>query len=150
MKKILKNVLEILFLFHRFRLQTKLTREEILKRAERFVIENEEDYKGHNKKDGFTIVKRYYKSFIFGYCRNSFAPVAVAKIEEANGVTDVSCTLRMSMAVQIPFVPVYLSLFFCVFVKPVFALVFLALFHCAFFHPAIRLKKALIALLTEN
>lgn len=149
MKKILKNVLEILFLFHRFRLQTKLTREEILKRAERFVIENEEDYKGHNKKDGFTIVKRYYKSFIFGYCRNSFAPVAVAKIVEANGVTTVSCLLRMNIIIQILMVPIYLSMFFYVFMAPV-SLIFLVLLHCAFFHPAKRLKKALITILTEN
>lgn len=136
-------------MFHRFRLQTKLTREEILKRAERFVIENEEDYKGHNKKDGFTIVKRYYKSFIFGYCRNSFAPVAVAKIEEANGVTTVSCLLRMNIIIQILMVPIYLSMFFYVFMAPV-SLIFLVLLHCAFFHPAKRLKKALINILTEN
>ena len=150
MKKILKTVLEILFLFHRFRLQTKLTKEEILKRVERFVIESKSDYDGWGKNDGFTIVEKPFKSFmLFGGFRNSFAPVAVAKIVEAHGVTTVSCLLRMNIIIQILMVPIYLSMFFYVFMAPV-SLIFLVLLHCAFFHPAKRLKKALINILTEN
>ena len=144
MKKILKTVLEILFLFHRFRLQTKLTKEEILKRVERFVIESKSDY------DGWGKIEEPFKSFmLFGGFRNSFAPVAVAKIVEANGVTTVSCLLRMNIIIQILMVPIYLSMFFYVFMAPV-SLIFLVLLHCAFFHPAKRLKKALINILTEN
>ena len=150
MKKCLKQLLETLFFFHKFQLQTNLTKNEIFKRVEHFVDENDSKYVGYVEENGFRIVEKCFKSFMFfGHIKNSFAPIAVAKIVEEEGTTTVFCLLRTHMVLQIIFIPIYLSMVLYVFVKPVF-LVFLILSHFAFFHPAKRLKKALESLLTEN
>ncbi len=147
MKNFFKKLIEMLFLFHKFSFQTKLSKDEISKRVGLFISGNSTDYYGWVKENGFYVAKRAFKSLIILHIANSFATVAWAKITVEEETTTVSVLLSMNIIVWI----IALLMVFAILISQiVWYPVFLLIMYFAFFRPAKRLKEKLESLLTEN
>ncbi len=135
-----------LFLFEKFEIQTKLSKQEILKRIKSFADPEYTDYYGSVSEDGFFVAEKNRKHFAGGHTQNSFAPVAKAKIEEKDGISTVSVVLRMNILVLILFAPIYFISLMLVLPFPIM----LIAVYFAFVKPAKRLKEALENLLLKD
>ena len=126
MKRFFKKLIEMIFLFHKFSFQTKLSKEEISKRVGLFISGNSTDYYGWVKENGFYVAKRASKSLIILHIAMSFAPVASAKITIEEDITTVSVLLRMHIVVWI----IVLLIFFVILISYiVWSPVFLLIIH---------------------
>ena len=138
--------LQHLLLFEAFNIRTKLSGKDVLRKTASFADPEYTDYDGDVTENGFFIAEKTLK-WGSGWCsQNSFAPVAIGKIEERDGMTSISVVLRMRLLVLIIFVPIYLSALLCVVPFPFLYL----LLRFAFFKPAKRLREALESLLWER
>lgn len=135
-----------LFLFEKFEIQTKLSKQEILKRIKSFADPEYTDYYGSVSEDGFFVAEKNRKHFAGGHTQNSFAPVAKAKIEEKDGISTVSVVLRMNILVLILFAPIYFISLMLVLPFPIM----LIAVYFAFVKPAKRLKEVLENLLLKD
>jgi hypothetical protein len=135
MHKIFQN----LFLFEKFEIQTKLSKQEVLKKIDFFLTHEYTDYYGRISDNDFFIAGKNRKHYTGGFSRNSFAPIAKATVTQKEDITVISGVLRMNLLVLIIFIPIYLLSLLLIFPFP-FMLVIL---HFCFFKPAKRLKEAL-------
>ena len=147
MKKFWNNLLEMLLVCHKFNFKTKLPTERVLKWAELFVKEYYNDYNGWIMDDGFLIKERTFKSFGFGYSKNTMAPIASVKIEQEGDLTNIFVTLRPDRLTQAVCIFFYIVSVIGVFASPDYfvILLFLVLFlYFSVFRPSCRLKKRLM------
>ena len=136
-----------LLLFEKCEIKTKLSKKEILKKIKSFADSKyNSDYYGRIYENGFVIAERYIKQYAVGHSRNSFAPVAKAKIAESDNITTVSMVIRMNFLVQIGFAPIWFISMFTIVLLPFM----LILLHFAFIKPAKRLKEEIENLLRED
>ena len=135
-----------LFLFEKCEIQTKLSKQQVLKRVESFADPKYTDYYGRISENGFFVAEKSIKHHSFLRTHNSFVPVARGKVTEKDGGTTVSMVLRMQLLVWILFIPVYIVSFLSVFLFPLFWLVL----YFAFVKPSKRLKQSIEDLLIEN
>ena len=135
-----------LLLFENFETQTKLSKQEILKRVKSFADAEYTDYCGSISEEGFFIAEKNRKTFAGGHTQNSFAPIAKAKINEKDGLCTVSIVLRMNILVLILFAPIYFISLLLIVPFPIILIVL----HFAFVKPAKRLKESLENLLSEK
>jgi hypothetical protein len=142
----MKKILRKLLLFDKFEIKTRLSKREILRKIDSFADPKYTDYYGYLMEDGFIISEKYVKSFGVGTTKNSFVPVAKAKISEGDGITVVSVAIRMHLVPLILFTPMYLA---CLLSVVMFPVIFLLL-HFTFFRSAKRLKEALENLLLSD
>ena len=147
----MKRFFEKLFLFESFKIQTKISKKEILRRVYFFANPDFGDYYGRVSEDGFLIWEKNLKHKSLGPIMasrsyNSFAPVAKAKITEEDGITTVSGVLRMNIILMIIFMPIYIASLITVLLFP-FMYIFM---HIAFSVPAKRLRKKLEDMLKES
>ena len=141
----MNKFLQKLFLFEKFTVQTKLSKQRIQSRVESFIEAECHDYYGKATKRGFFIGEKFIKHRTFVRINNSFAPVARARILEADGTTTVSVVMRMHLF-AIVFAPIYLASLLTVLLFPFVSL----LLRFAFFNPKKRLKQSLEALLIDD
>ena len=142
----MNKILGKLLLFEKHTFSTKLTKQQIQRRVEEFTDFEHKRYYGRVSKRGFFIGERFVRYSDFVRIRNSFAPVATARISENDDVTTVSLIIRMHLLVLILFTPIYVtSLLTIVLFPPVFLLL-----HIAFFKPAMRLNQEIENLLLCN
>lgn len=142
----MNKLLQKLLLFEKCEIQSKLSKRQILNRIKSFADTEYSDYYGGVSECGFFIGEKNAKHFAGGHSKNSFAPVAKAKINEEDGITTVSMVIRMNLFVLILFAPVYFASLITVILYP-FVLILL---RFAFVKPAERLKQAIEDLLIEN
>lgn len=142
----MKKLLQKLLLFEKCEIQSKLSKRQILNRIKSFADTEYSDYYGGISECGFFIGEKNVKHFAGGYSKNSFAPVAKAKIDEEDGITTVSMVIRMNLFVLILFAPIYFASLITVILYP-FVLILL---RFTFVKPAERLKQAIEDLLIEN
>ena len=133
------KILQKLFLFEKFEIQTKLSKQEILKRIDSISDPEYGDYYAGVLENGFIIAEQNIKYFGGGRSQNSFAPVAKATMIEKDGMTVISVTLRMNLLVHALFLPIYILLLLAIFTIPIIYIIM----HFAFFKPAKRLKTAM-------
>ena len=136
----LKEFFQIFLHFRKFEFQTALPKAEILRRVRDFSEPEYTGYYGGIRDDGFWIAEPCVKHSGFGFSRNSFAPVATAKISETDGISTVKGIVRMRLLVMLIFIPIYL-----LFIPFTFLLMYFT-----FVRPANKLKKELEVLLSEN
>ena len=141
----MNKLLKWLFLFEKYEIHTKLSKQEILDRVKLFTDEKSHDYYGRILNEGFFIGEKPIKHHGFVRTRNSFAPVAKATITEDNGITTVSRVTRMHLLIWLIFIPIYLMFMLTVILFP-FAFLLL---YFAFIKPVKRLKLEIEAILTE-
>ena len=139
----MSKLLQRLFLFEKCEIQTEFPKQEVLSRVASFIDSEQTDYYGSLSADGFFIGEKNIKHSTFVRTRNSFAPIAKAKIIEENGITTVSVVLRMHLLVMILFVPFYVVSLLTVVMFPFV----LGLLHFAFLKPAKKLKQKIENLL---
>ncbi len=142
----LNKFFQRLLLFEKFEIQTKLSKQQILNKVKSFADPEYTDYYGSISECGFFIGEKYIKQSAFVRTRNSFAPVAKAKIIEKDGMSTVSIVIRMHLLPLILFAPVYLMSLITVVLFP-FAWLLL---HFTFVKPAKKLKQEIENLLTES
>lgn len=142
----MKKIFQMLFLFEKCEIKTKLSKKEILKKIDSFADPEYTDYYGSTSENGFFIAEKNIKHHPGGNSRNSFAPVAKARITERDGMTTISMVIRMNLFVSIFFVPIYLASLLSIILFPL-ALAFL---HFVFLKPAKRLKEAIENLLIAD
>ena len=135
-----------LFLFEKFEIQTRLSKQEILKKIKSFADPEYTDYYGVVSEDGFFIAEKSSKQFTGGHTQNSFAPIAQTKIDEKDGITSVSVVLRMNILVLALFAPIYFLSLLLIVPFPIMLIVL----HFVFVNPAKRLKETLEDLLLEK
>ena len=138
--------LQRLFLFEKLVIETKLSKKEILKKIESFADPEYTDYYTSVSEDGFFIAEKNIKSNGAGFSKNSFAPIAKAKIEEKDGITSVKVLLRMNILVLVLFAPIYFLSLILIFPFPIM----LIIMYFAFVKPSERLKETLEDLVLEN
>lgn len=138
--------LQHLFLFEKFEIQTKLSKQEILKRIEAFADSEHTDYYGSVAEGGFYIAEKNRKYFAGVHTQNPFAPIARGKIDEKDGSCSVCGVLRMNALALILFPPIYLISLLTIVPFPIM----LIILHFAFVKPAKRLKDALEGALLEK
>lgn len=147
----MKRFLQRLFLFEKFQLETTLSKKEIFNKVETFLCVESEDYYGKIWEDGFYVAEKSRKHFMaIGYSRNSFAPVARAKIKESETGNTITVTLRMNVFVMAMMIPMLYLSFLTVFVTETYGLMFiivLLMLYLGFFRPAKRLKEYLTDML---
>ena len=139
----MNKILQRLFLFEKCEIKTRLPKKEILKKIDSFADLEYTDYWGIISEDGFFIAEKNRKRFTGRFKRNSFAPVAKAKITESDGITTVSMVIRMNILALILFVPIYIISLLTIVLFP-FSLILL---YFAFIIPEKRLKEAIENLL---
>ena len=142
MKKILKR----LFLFNKYSIQTKLSKQQILDRVKSFADPEYTDYYSGTSERGFFIGEKFIKHSEFIHTRNSFAPIAKGTIVENNGVTTVSIITRMHLLTLIPFSIIYVVSLLTVVLFPFVLL----LLHFAFVRPQKRLEQEIENLLMAD
>ena len=135
-----------LFLFEKCEIKTKLSKQEILNRVTSFIDYEHADYYGSVSECGFFIGKNPMKHFTGGHTKNSFAPVAKAKITEENGITSVSIVLRMHLMIMILFIPYYVVSLLTIVMFPLAWI----LLYFAFIKPTKKLKEQIENLLLES
>ena len=133
------------FLFQKFEIQSELSKKEILRKVYDFADSEYTDYYCRIKDDGFVIAEKCCRKLTFGYLRNSFAPVATAKMTEKNGLSSVKGILRMRIPVMLLTVPFCFISLITIVTFPFTCL----LMYFAFVRPANQLKKELEFLLSE-
>lgn len=112
MKKVLINLLP----FEKYEIVTDLSKEKIFERISAESDSRNGEYIGLLRKDKFIFAEKTYKHSALGRSRNSFAPVAVARLGEKNGKTLVSVKVRMPLPTCILFFPMYvISVIFFLF-----------------------------------
>ena len=141
-----KNFFQIFLPFQKFEFQTALPKAEILRRVRDFSEPEYTGYYGGIRDDGFWIAESCVKHLSFGSSHNSFAPVATAKITEADGISTINGIVRMRLLVMLIFIPMYLIFMLSVIMFPSTFL----LMYFAFVRPANKLKKELEVLMSEN
>lgn len=142
----MNKFLQRLFLFEKYNIQTKLSKQQILNRVKSFKDSQYTDYYGSISESGFFIGEKVMKHSAFVRTRNSFAPVAKAKIVEKDDISTVSIVVRMHLLVLILFVPLYVMSLLTIVMFPL-VLLFL---HFTFVKPAKRLKQEIENLLMED
>ena len=142
----MNKFLQRLFLFEKYEIQTKLSKQQILNKIKSFADPEYTDYYGSISECGFFVGEKNRKYFPSGHSQNPFAPVAKAKIVEKDGITTVSMIIRMNLLVLILFVPIYVMSLLTIVLFP-FVLLFL---HFTFVKPAKRLKQEIENLLMGN
>ena len=135
-----------LFLFEKCEIKAKLSKQQIVSRVKAFIDYEHTDYYGSVSADGFFIGEKNIKHITVGHTKNSFAPVAKAKIIEEDGITTVSIVLRMHLLVMILFTPFYVVSLLTVVMFPFVWI----LLYFAFLRPAKKLKQQIENLLTES
>ena len=103
MKKFLINLLP----FEKYEIMTDLSKEKIFERISAEGDSRNGEYNGLVRKDKFIFAEKTYKHSALGHSRNSFAPVAVARLSEESGKTLVSVKIRMPLPTCILFFPLY-------------------------------------------
>jgi hypothetical protein len=141
-----KKFFQIFLPFQKFEIQTALPKAEIVRRVRDFADPEYTGYYGKTSDDGFWIAEPCIKHSGFGSSRNSFAPVATAKISETDGISTVKVIVRMRLLVMLIAIPIYLI---SILTLVLFPFMFL-LMYFAFVRPADKLKKELEVLLSEN
>ncbi|MBE6548008.1 MAG: hypothetical protein E7667_03905 [Ruminococcaceae bacterium] len=142
----MNKYMQRLFLFETFEIQTKLSKKEIMTKVKSFANPEYTDYFGSVSNDGFLVAQKYTKYFSGGSARNSFAPIAKAKICEKDGIATVKVILRPRALVIILFAPIYILTLITILIFPLTLL----LMHFAFVKPAQKLKTSLENLLLEK
>ena len=132
-------------LFKKCEIKTKLSKQQISDKIKDFADAECKDYYASASDNGFFIGEKPIKHSAFVHTRNSFAPVAKAKMIEENGITTVSLTTRMHLLALILFYPIY----FASLITVVFYPLVLLLLRFAFFKPMAKLEEALKNLLTD-
>ena len=140
------KIIQHLFLFEKFEIQTKKSKKEIIKKISSLAYSEYTDYYGSVSENEFFIVEKSRKPFAGGHIQNSFAPIAKATIEEKDGCSTISGVLRMNILVLILFTPIYLVSLLLIVPFPIM----LIILHFAFVKPAERLKEALENILLEK
>lgn len=135
-----------LFLFEKLDIQTKLSKKAIHRRVRDFVEFESDDYYGKISDDGFSVFEKSIKRFWWGHTKNSFAPMAKAKIDEKDGYTTVSVVFRMHPIIIVLFVPMYILFVLTVILLPLL----LGLLYVFFFRRIKKLKGILEELLSEK
>lgn len=138
-KKFGNKFLRWLLLYEKFEIETKLSKEEIQKRIISFANSESTNYYGNISENGFFIAEKCNKHFVVVHYRNSFAPVAKAKITEKDGISTISVVIRMNILVLLLFAPIYFASLLTV-VLFLFMRVFL---YFTFLKPSKRLKKSI-------
>lgn len=138
-KKFGNKFLRWLLLYEKFEIETKLSKEEIQKRIMSFVNSESRIYYGNISENGFFIAEKSSKHFVVLHSRNSFVPVAKAKITEKDGISTISVVIRMHILVLVLFAPIYFASLLSVVLFPLMR-VFL---YFAFLRPSKRLKKSI-------
>ena len=128
-----------LLLYEKFEIETKLSKEEIHKRIISFVNSESTYYYGNISENGFFISEKSSKNFVVLHTRNSFVPVAKAKITEKDGISTISVVIRMHILVLVLFAPIYFASLISVVLFPLMR-VFL---YFAFIKPSKRLKNSI-------
>lgn len=141
-----KKFFQIFLPFQKFEFQTALPKAEIVRRVRDFSDLEYTGYYGGIRDDGFWIADPCIKHSGFGSSRNSFAPVATAKISETDGISTVKVIVRMRLLVMLIAIPIYLI---SILTLVLFPFMFL-LMYFAFMHPVNKLKKEVEVLLSEN
>ena len=148
---IVKRFLQRLFLFEKFDIKTSLTKEKILNKVETFLCVESEDYYGRLWEDGFYVAERSRRNFgLLWRSRNSFAPVAKAKITENDTGCTVTITIRMNMIVMVLFWPLWILSIPSIFLTETYGLMFIILLVAlilGFFIPAKILREYLVDML---
>lgn len=140
---------QLLFLFRKFEIKAKLSEKEIHKKVNVFLSKEHAVYNGRIYEGGFTVEDRPHKSLPGGHSRNSLAPVAKAKIFDADGISTVSVVIRPNLVVYICWLILYLLSIIVIFHVP--ALPFLLLIsYFAFIRPSKKLKESLMDLIIEE
>ena len=103
MNKILQKILFI----EKFEIKTKLSKESVQRTLE-FETREHYDYRTYFSKKGFCVAEKTRKSLVFGSIHNSFAPVAVGKFSEQDGMTVISVLIRMRLLVCLLWYLLYL------------------------------------------
>jgi len=142
----MNKVIQRLFLFNKYSIQTKLSKQQILDRVKSFVDDKYTDYYGSISEYGFFIGEKPIKHSEFIHTKNSFAPVAKGTIIERSEVTTVSVITRMHLLALILFAPLYIISLFTVVLFPFMLL----LLHFAFVRPQKRLEQEIENLLMDN
>ena len=142
----MKKFIQRLFLFHKYSIQTNLSKQQILDRVKSFTNDKYTDYYGSASECGFFIGEKNIKHSSFIHTRNSFAPVAKGTIVENGEVTTVSITTRMHILVLILFAPFYFISLLTVVLFPFMLL----LLHFTFVRPQKRLEEEIENLLTDD
>lgn len=139
-KKFGNKFLRWLLLYEKFEIETKLSKEQIQKRIISFVHSESTYYYGNISENGFFIAEKSNKHFVVVSTRNSFVPVAKAKITEKDGISTISVVIRMHILVLVLFAPIYFASLLSVVLFP-FMRIFL---YFTFLKPSKRLKKSII------
>lgn len=126
-----------LFLFKKFEIRTELSKQQILDMIKSYADAEYTDYYAGISKCGFFVGERFIKHYGFIRTRNSFAPVAKAKITEKDSINTISIVVRMHLLILILFAPLYLMSLLTIVLFP-FVLLFL---HFTFVKPMNRLKQ---------
>lgn len=132
--------------FQKFELQTKLSKQDILRKVHDFADPEYTDYYGYVSDNGFIIAEKCSKHFSFGRSNNSFAPVLTAKITEKDGLSTVQGILRMRILTLLIFIPIYILSILTIVLFPFDYL----LMYFAFVRPANKLKQELEFLLLKT
>ena len=106
------KIIQRLLLHESFEIKTKLSASEAAKRLGSFTAPQ---YYGAVEGDKFYIGVNPTQSFLLGYTKNSFAPIAKGAITEKDGITIISGVFRMNIFVQILLLIIYLSTFFFIY-----------------------------------
>ena len=133
-------------LIKKFKIRTKLTQREIIRKFGFFLEAEEEDYCGHISADGFVVAERTVKYFLGGHSHNSFAPVCVAALGEEDGMAVVSAVIRMNFLSHMIYMPIYWLSILTLLPIPFI----MGLTYFAYWKPAKKLQGALLDLLTEE
>ena len=124
--------LQRLLFFEKFEFQTKLSKQDVLRRIEPFTRRQYDGYSGRIKEDRFIIARDSLNYSGMIRTRNSFAPVAEATVTEENGITTISGILRLNRFVQIfLYLGYFPMLVLTIFAFP-FPLIIWTVFYLAF------------------
>ena len=133
------KVLQRLFLFEKFEMKTKLSKEEACQKLKNFIADNKGKYYGHISEKRFFISRKSITYHRFGRSQNPFAPVWKGTIIEQDGMTIFFGVMRMNIIMLILFVPLYLVCLLFIIPFPIIHLII----HFLCFKPAKQLKEEL-------
>lgn len=142
----MRRLLRRSFLFKRFKIKTRLTKQEVMKRIRDLSDIEYGIYYGRVTEHGFSVGERHTRSAAGIMTHNSFAPIARGTVVEDGDMTLISGIMRMHLLTIIFMAPIYLGFLSTVLLFPVLHIVM----HFAFFKPAKRLQDTLEDALVEK
>jgi hypothetical protein len=95
------KILQKLLFIEKFEIKTKISKERA-KTILKMEAAKTGDYRTYFSENVFCVAEKTRKSLVFGSIHNSFAPVAVGKLSEQDGMTVISGLIRMRLLVCLP------------------------------------------------